>query len=71
MDKERIKYLYLWSADGKELTWKRKQLAKNEIYSDAVTAVEVISSKGAEKNYSCLVCLPLDFRLGFGLHQKD
>ena len=37
----------------------------------AVTAVEVISSKGAEKNYSCLVCLPLDFRLGFGLHQKD
>lgn len=71
MGKERIKYLYLWSADGKKLTWKRKQLAKNEIYSDAVTAVEVISSKGAEKNYSCLVCLPLDFRLGFGLHQKD
>lgn len=71
MGKERIKYLYLRSTDGKELTWKQKQIAKNEIYSDAVIAIEVISSKGAEKNYSCLVCLPLDFRLGFGLHWKD
>lgn len=71
MGKERIKYLYLRSVDGKELKWKQKQLAKNEIYSDSVTAVEVISGKGAEKNYSCLVCLPHDFKLGFGLRWND
>lgn len=66
-----IKYLYLKREDGKELTWYQKYYAKNEIYSSEVLAVEVISDRFAVKDYSCLVCLPYNFKLGFGIHPND
>lgn len=71
INKETIKYLYLKREDGKELTWYQKYHAKNEIYSSEVLAVEVIADSFAGNDYSCLVCLPYNYKLGFGIHPKD
>lgn len=62
-----ISYLYLRRVDGEKLTWYQKQLAKDDIYSDDITAVEIIVNSSIRRNYSCLICLPYDFNLGFGL----
>lgn len=64
-------YLYLKRNDGKELKWKQKQIAKNEIFMESVTAVEVICKEAIVNDYSCLICLPHDFKLGFGISQND
>lgn len=60
-------YLYLRRQDRKELCWKEKMLLKNEIQFDEVTAVEIISKHGVGKP-TCLLVLPLDYKLDFGLH---
>lgn len=66
-----IRYLYLKSEEGKNLTWYQKWRAKNEIYSSNVLAVEIISNKTIKNDYSCLICLPYNFKLGFGLRDDD
>ncbi len=62
-----FKYLYLRRTDGKEFTWYQKQFAKNNIYSDDITAIELILDKAVKNDYVCLICLPYNFQLGFGL----
>ena len=63
-----VGYLYLRSKDGTELKWKEKQEIKNEIIGEDLIAVEVISEKFSNLNYTCLLCLPIDYNLDFGLH---
>jgi len=62
----KIAYMYLKSKDGKELRWKQKQHIKNEIVGDE-TALEVIFDKAKNLPYTCLVCLPMGYKLDFGL----
>lgn len=62
-----VGYLYLRSKDGKELKWRQKYDIKNEIIGEDLIAVEVISEKFRSLNYTCLLCLPIDYTLDFGL----
>lgn len=64
----RVGYLYLKKTDGKPLKWREKQAAKDEIIGDDFTAVEVISSSMKHLKYTCLICLPMDYHLDFGIH---
>ncbi len=60
-------YLYLYSE--KELKWNQKQRLKNVIIDEEITAVEVITDGSRNINYSCLICLPIMFKLDFGIHK--
>jgi hypothetical protein len=55
--------------DGKELIWREKQMLKNKIYfeGDTSTAIELIDDFGNNKNATCLIYLPFDYNLDFGL----
>ena len=63
-----VGYLFLKSNDGTELCWKEKQYLKDEIIGDDLTAVEIISEEFKNLGYTCLVCLPIDYELDFGIH---
>lgn len=68
---QRFKYLYLRRADKKPLTWYQKQHSKDYIYSSEIAAVQVITEEASSKDYVCLVCLPYDFKFGFGLFGRE
>lgn len=63
----KIAYLYLKRTDGKELCWREKQFLKNELQGEELSAIEIISKHGIDKP-TCLMFLPLDYSLDFGLH---
>lgn len=67
----RVGYLYLKRTDGKPLKWREKQKMKDEIIGDDLIAVEVISSNMSHLKYTCLICLPMDYKLDFGIHSED
>jgi len=62
-----IAYLYLKKIDGTELIWRQKQFIKNELFGENLTAVEVISEESKQLTYSCLICLPIGYKLDFTL----
>lgn len=66
----KVAYFYLRRADGKPLSWKEKQLLKNELQHEELTATEVISEHGTGKP-TCLIYLPIGTCLDFGLHFGD
>lgn len=66
-DMGKVAYLYLRRKDGKELCWKEKQLLKNELQSEELTAIELITKYGVDQP-TCLLFPPIGFRLDFGLH---
>lgn len=66
-DRGKIAYLYLKRRDGKELCWREKQLIKNELQSEELMAIELITKHG-EGTPTCLVFPPIGFELDFGLH---
>lgn len=66
----KVAYFYLRRVDGKPLSWKEKQLLKNELQHEELTAVEIISEQGIGKP-TCLIYLPIDTYLDFGLHLGD
>ena len=68
-EKGKAAYLYVRRKDGKELCWREKQKLKNELQYEGINAVEIISKHGIDKP-TCLLCLPLDFTLNFGLHMQ-
>lgn len=63
----KMAYLYLKPVNRQELRWKEKQAIKDEIVGDE-TAVEVICEEAKDLPYTCLVCLPMNYELDFGLH---
>lgn len=63
----KVVYLYLRRKDGQELRWKEKQLLKNELQSEELMAIELITKHGEGKP-TCLLFPPLGFGLDFGLH---
>ena len=67
---EKIAYFYLRRVDGKELSWKEKQLLKNELQHEELTAIEIISESGIGKP-TCLMYLPIGTCFDFGLHLGD
>lgn len=66
-----ITYLYLKST-GKEFSWSEKQALKDKIVGENITAVELICDyiiSGVARE-TCLICLPAQYELKFGLHLK-
>lgn len=63
----RVGYLYLKNANGMPLKWKEKQKIKDEIIGEDLTAVEIISKEMPQEN-TCLICLPMNYKLDFGIH---
>lgn len=63
----KMAYLYLKPVNRTELRWKEKQSIKSEIIGNE-TAVEVICNEAKDLPYTCLVCLPMNYELDFGLH---
>lgn len=66
----KVAYFYLRRVDGKSLSWKEKQLLKNELQHESLTAIEIISEQGIDKT-TCLIYLPIGTFLDFGLHLGD
>lgn len=66
-DIDKVAYFYIRRQDGKELVWREKQMLKNELQYEGMTAIEIISECGIGKP-TCLVYLPLNKSLDFGLH---
>ena len=64
----KVRYLYLELDKGRKLGWRHKQNLKNMIFGSWSTAVEVIIDDMEDKPYVCLICLPHNEFLDFGLN---
>lgn len=65
-----VTYYLLEDSAKKELKWKQKQTFKNDVCGKESLAIEIIPAKAScspYQNKSCLICLPEQMNLPFGL----